>query len=294
MTWNPPILIGVVYLAITFGATAASQAKSETHEALRAYDEGQRAIFHRDYEKAEAAFQRAVKLDSSLADAHYYLGMVYGSQQKWQSATRAFQQAAITDPDYIEAYYKLGDTYLKVLAKASKAVPPLQKAVAMDPHHAESRRLLGIAYFRQQRLDKSIHELRRAAELDPSRLESYYTLGLAYFQRGEFEAASTHFQRIIEQDPFNAKAYLNLGNCYRRMGMLEQAAEALETFHRLTREGEEIERLQRIVGSDAANLDAWYSLGPPSDGTGAMGALPSSPLKSVSRSTLNLCGAMKP
>ena len=206
ITLNTPILVGVLFLALTFRAIAASQAKSVAHQALRAYDEGQRAIFHRDYDRAAAAFQRAVELDSSLADAHYYLGMVYGSQQKWQSATRAFQQAAIADPDYLEAHYKLGDTYLKVLAQASKAIPPLQKAVEMDPHHAESRRLLGIAYFRQQHLDKSIHELRRAAALDPSRLESYYTLGLAYFQRGEFETASTHFKRIIEQDSFHCQS----------------------------------------------------------------------------------------
>ena len=261
MRSNAPFLASLVLFVLAVEANGTAEVIFETHEAVRAYDEGQRAIFHQDYVKAQAAFQRAVALDSSLADAHYYLGMVYGSQQKWHSAAQAFLQATIADPNYIEAYYKLGDTYLKVLARASEAVPPLKKAVQMDPHHAESRRLLGIAYFRQQQLDNAIHELQRAIELDPSRAESFYTLGLAHFQQGEFESASGHFNRIIEHDPFHAKAYLSLGNCYRRMGRLPEGKAALEQFQRLTREDEETERLQRLVGSDASNVDAWYQLG---------------------------------
>jgi tetratricopeptide (TPR) repeat protein len=261
MIWNVPFLAGVVLLLSAAGANGATVARIETHQAARAYDEGQRAIFHRDYEKAQAAFERAVALDSSLADGHYYLRMVYGTQQQWHRAAQAFQQATIADPNYIEAFYKLGDTYLKVLARASEAVPPLQRAVQMDPHHAESHRLLGLAYFRQQRLDDSINELQRAIELDPSRGEAFYTLGLAYFQLGAFESASVHFRQIIEKDPFHAKAYLSLGNCYRRMDRLQDGEQALVTFQRLTREEEEMEHLQGLVGSDATNHDAWYQLG---------------------------------
>lgn len=251
----------VIGMMLSLGILVAMSVDAGDEQAARAYDEGLRAAFRQEHQQALAALHRAIKLDSSLADAHYYLGILYGARDGWNKALAAFQNATAADPAYIEAYCRMGETYLVELARVNEAVEPLERAAQMDPHHAQARSLLGTAYFRQNRLEEAIRELQHAVELDPSSTDALYTLGLARFRSGENEAASLHFKKIIELDPFYAKAYLNLGNCYRRMGQSENSRKALGTFARLSNDEEQIARLERAVRHDDSDVEAWYQLG---------------------------------
>ncbi|MBI1923604.1 tetratricopeptide repeat protein, partial [Candidatus Poribacteria bacterium] len=203
---------------------------AENRQAVLSYDEGMQALLRQDDEKALAAFQRAVALEPSLANAHYALGMLYKKQERWTEGVRAFQHAITADANYIEPYCELGGVYLEALAQVAEATLLLQKAIQVDPHHARARQLLGTAYLRQNRADAAIQELQRAVELNPSDTQALYLLGLAYLQQGKFDAASLRLKQTVEQNPFHAKAYFSLGNCYMRMGRAEEGQEALRTF----------------------------------------------------------------
>ena len=67
----------------------------------------------------------------------------------WNKALAAFQNAVKADSAYIEAFCRMGETYLVELARVNEAVEPLERALQMDPYHAQVRSLLGTAYFRQ-------------------------------------------------------------------------------------------------------------------------------------------------
>lgn len=258
---NTHLQLSVIGMMLSLGIPGAVGVDADDEQAARAYDEGLRTAFRQEHQQALTALHRAIKLDSSLADAHYYLGILYGARDGWNKALAAFQNATAADPAYIEAYCRIGETYLVELARVNEAVEPLERAVQMDPHHAQARSLLGTAYFRQNRLEEAIRELQHAVELDPSSTDALYTLGLGRFRSGENEAASLHFKKIIELDPFYAKAYLNLGNCYRRMGQADNSRKALETFARLSNDEEQIARLERAVRHGDSDVEAWYQLG---------------------------------
>ena len=195
------LLANVAVVMLTLGVSGAMGVDAADEQAALAYDAGLRATFRQEHEKAITALNRAIKLNPSLADAHYYLGMLYGARDGWNKALTAFRKATTADPAYIEAYCRVGETYLIELARVNEAVEPLERAVQIDPHHAQGRWLLGTAYFRQNRLDAAIRELQRAVELDPSSTDALYTLGLAHYRGGEIEAASLHFKKLSNKTP---------------------------------------------------------------------------------------------
>ena len=200
-------------------------------EAARLYDVGlPRPHVRRTGKSASAALEKAVALDTSLADAYCVLGLIYNGLEKFHKAADAFQRATLADEKYIEAYCELGDVLLIQLGDLAKAKEVLRTAIAMDADHARARMLLGIAYFRESLLDAAIRELQHAVKLNPTSPTAYHTLGTAFLQKEAWESAIDTLKKLIEIDPFHAKAHFSLGTAYRRIGEIAEAQKNLRRF----------------------------------------------------------------
>ena len=225
---------------------------ADVNDAQRAYQAGMQALTSA---QAFAEFQRAIALEPSFAAAHYQLGLLYGRQSQWKPAVQAFQTAIEIDADFVDAHCRLGEAYLIGLAQARAAIPPLRRALQLQPDLERARRLLGTAYLRQNRLDDAIHHLKQTSDT-----ESRYLLGLTYFQRGDFLQAIPHFEAVIQREKRHAKAHFNLGNCYLRTGKIAKGRNALRTFEKLTREEEQLARLRRAIRDSPQRLAFRYQL----------------------------------
>ena len=242
------ILLSVAYLV---------PAEQDTpSEAAHAYQVGLQARAEKEDHTAFAAFQRAIKLDPTLAEAYYQLGVLYGKQSQWKPAIDALQTAIHLTPDFADAHVRLGEAYLIGMASAKAAIEPLERALQLQPDLSRARRLLGEAYLRQSRLDAAIHHLEQVVR----DTEARYLLGLAHFQREDFTQAIPHFEAVIKRESRHAKAYFNLGNCYLRTGEIAKGRAALRTFEKLTREEEQLASLQRLVYNAPQRLQPRYAL----------------------------------
>ena len=248
-------------LLILFQTSLTMAAPRYHPEAARLYDAGLRALAHGEQEKARTALEKAATLDASLADAHCVLGLIYKGAEETHAAAEAFRQATVADENYIEAYYELGDVLLVHLSDTVQATQVLQKAVAMDPDHARTRTLLGIAYFRDNLTDAAIRELQHALKLDPISLMARYTLGNAFLQQEAWQSAIDTFKNLVEIDPFHAKAHFSLGTAYRRIGEAEVAQRNLQRFEVLSIEEEQLTHLKRFVQLNPTSAEPWYRLG---------------------------------
>ena len=247
---------------LIFFHTSLVVAEARYHpEAARLYDAGLRALAHGEQQKARTALEKAVTLDTSLADAHCVLGLIYKGAEETHAAAEAFKRATIADENYIEAYYELGDVLLVHLGDTAQAIQVLQKVVAMDANHARTRTLLGLAYFRENLTDAAIPELQHALKLDPTSLTARYTLGNAFLQQEAWQSAIDTFKELIEIDAFHAKAHFSLGTAYRRVGETEVAQRNLQRFETLSIEEEQLTHLKRFVQLNPTTAEAWYRLG---------------------------------
>ena len=237
-------------------ACLAPAAEGKSDEAARAYQVGLQALTQRENHNAFAAFQRAVELDPTRAEAHYQLGVLYGKQSQWKPAIDALQTAINLIPDFADAHVRLGEAHLIGMASAKDATEPLERALRLQPDHSRARRLLGDAYLRQNRIDDAIHQLKQLV----TDSEARYLLGLAHFQKEDFTEAIPHFEAVIKRESRHAKAHFNLGNCYLRTGKVAEGRAALRTFERLTREEEQLASLQRLIHNDPQRFQSRYAL----------------------------------
>ena len=242
---------------IFLSAVCLTSAKQDTStEAARAYQTGMQALVQKDDRTALTAFQKAVELDASLAEAHYQLGVLHGKQSQWRPAIDALQTAIKLTPDFADAHVRLGEAYLIGTANAKDAIEPLQRALHLQPDLLRARRLLGDAYLRQNRIGDAIHQLKQAMEDSEAR----YLLGFACFQTEDFTEAILHFEAVIKRQKRHAKAHFNLGNCYLRTGKIAEGRAALRTFETLTREEEQQSTLQRLILDNPQHLQQRYQL----------------------------------
>ncbi len=230
-------------------------------EAARLYDVGLRALAHGEQEKAQIALEEAVTVDSTLADGHYVLGLIYQGAEKFYAAVNAFRRAIVADTDYIEAYCELGEVLLIQLGNPAKAMAVLQKAVALNSEHARARTLLGIAYFREHQLDDALKALQRAIKLNPISQTAYDTLGLVLLEKEEWNAAISVLQKLLELNRFHATAHFSLGTAYRRIGKITEARETLHRFEVLSIEDEQLRHIERYVQQEPNDATGWYELG---------------------------------
>lgn len=96
------------------------EAKAEFDRGVKLYQEG-------DLKSAEAAFRKAIELDSEFAEAYANLGSVLANQDNLPEAISQFENAVKLRPDLPLLHYQLG-VALYLENKPQQAVASLTKA----------------------------------------------------------------------------------------------------------------------------------------------------------------------
>jgi tetratricopeptide (TPR) repeat protein len=140
---------------------------SEFHVAYQHYLEGCR--FDEEeatFDRAEAAYRRALELDPSLANALTNLGNLMYRQNRLGEAENFYVRALQVDPDQPEAFYNLG-FLLYDRGDAAAAVLNFKRAVRSDPSFADAHFNLAMALSDIGRDDEARKHWETYLKLDP-------------------------------------------------------------------------------------------------------------------------------
>ena len=136
------------------------------------------------YERTLNNFEKAIALDSNLAEAYVGLARTY-----WERNVYANWE----DPDYIDT--------VKIYC---------QKALSLDSTLSDAHALLGRYHFRVRDHDAFLHHLRIAQRLNPNSSYVHHSLGVFYSalsltrRRPDYTRAIEYLHRAIRLDPFSA------------------------------------------------------------------------------------------
>jgi eukaryotic-like serine/threonine-protein kinase len=146
------------------------------------------------YPKARAAVEKALALDSQLAEAHHIAAAVaFWYDWNWVAA---------------EASYK--------------------RILALHPGDAFTHGDYAWFLLNRRRYDEALHEIKRALDLDPLMPLFYgWSVGL-HCAAGRLDEALRDFERARELDPTFGLPYFHAGIAYFLKGMPEKAIEVLQ------------------------------------------------------------------
>jgi TolB-like protein/DNA-binding winged helix-turn-helix (wHTH) protein/lipoprotein NlpI len=152
-------------------------------------------------EKAFAAVENALSLDSELAEGYVargYLLWSLSNHYPHEKAVQDFRRALALNPSLAEAHHQLASVYnhIGLLDKASEEA---QKAVALDPRNTGARFRVGINLLYQGKYEESLAAFRDSQRFFPSL--SAFQSSFALYQLGRKDEAAVRVNEFLKKDP---------------------------------------------------------------------------------------------
>ncbi len=133
--------------------------------------------------KAEAAALEALRIDDSIADAHYSLANAYTWYDwNWTGAEREFRRGMELNSKYAlgRMWYSL---YLSLLGRFEQGVSEQKRALELDPMSLIMNANLARAYYFARRYDEAIAQAKKTLEMDPDFGMAVLYLSRTYAQK---------------------------------------------------------------------------------------------------------------
>lgn len=188
------------------------------------------------YPKAEAAANRALSINSNLAEAHTSLGFVsYRYHLKWQEAEQHFQKAISLNPSYATAHQWYA-SYLAAAGRLNEAVAEAKTAHELEPFSLTiySDYIRDLYYAGQ--LDQAYVEALKLREMDPNFARAHYELGLILEQQGKLDDAIGSFRTALKISPDNITALTALGHAQALAGKKNEAERVIARLQELSKQ----------------------------------------------------------
>ena len=142
--------------------------------------------------RARAAAEKAIALDSSLAEAHNSLGVcALFFDWDWTAAERAFRRSLELNPENAVARNSYSQ-YLLVVGCPDDCIREARRAAEKDPFAPS---WVGTALVFGGKYDEAIIEANNAIELNPSFPPPYLALCIAYQRKGELTKAIEYAEK---------------------------------------------------------------------------------------------------
>ena len=172
----------------------------------------------KEYPQAIAAFENALKMKYANPHfSHLWIGDTYYEQKQYAKAITAYQEAIRLKPDYEQAFVRLGNSNYS-LKQYTEAVAAFQAAIKIKPNDAVYHTSLGNSYSALKQYDKAVLSYGEAVRLDSKYDYALNMLGVSNYVLKEYPAALAAYERAVKLKPDNAIYQLNLGDTYVELG----------------------------------------------------------------------------
>ena len=181
----------------------------------------------RYYGLAEAAMQKAITLDDSLAGAHTTLGHFRLADGDMQSAEQQFTRAIVLDPGFAGAHEAFVSLFLW-MGRPADALAHAERALELDPLAPEAHAEMARALLGNDHCDEALAELGKLSGVKPAPLRVVPMAAECYAREGRWAEAIAVLRPRAERGDTPPLALL--GFMLGRSGQREQAQEVRATL----------------------------------------------------------------
>jgi TolB-like protein/DNA-binding winged helix-turn-helix (wHTH) protein/Tfp pilus assembly protein PilF len=146
--------------------------------------------------EAKVAAEKALVLNSDLAEAHTSLGLIAPFMDwNWADGKKHFERALILNPNYATAHHWYAEAYLMPMGQVDDALAELHTAQSLDPLSPVITTDLGKDLYLARRYDEAVVQLRRALELDPNFVSAHNWLSDTYLEEQMYAEAVAELEK---------------------------------------------------------------------------------------------------
>ena len=150
--------------------------------------------------RAIAAAERALKLDSMLAEPYAVLGVAKLYREwDWAGAEQNFRRALELNPTLADARAHYA-WYFDLLGPRDRAPEEMRRAIESDPLDPLWPTWLAALYLDRERPDDAIAAARHAIEINPDHTRASALLGLAFAAKGMLDSALAILEPLAARD----------------------------------------------------------------------------------------------
>lgn len=176
-------------------------------------------------QEAIACYERSLKLNPNLSQAHHNLGEIYSREEKWQAAILSYQTAIQLNPEFSWSHHSLGKAFANI-QQWEKAISSYKEALQLNPQAAVTYHCLGDALVNQKQLDKAIFAYQKSTELQPETWVVHHKLANIFQEKGELDAAILAYHEAIKLNPDFLWSYYSLGETFIKLQRWNEAVVA--------------------------------------------------------------------
>jgi tetratricopeptide (TPR) repeat protein len=157
------------------------------------------------YDKAIAAFSKAIEAGPGHANAYNKRGAVWYMKGAYDKAIADYTQAILLNPEVPGFYNNRGAAWFRK-EKLERAIVEYSRAVALNPLSVNALKNRGIAWFEKGFYDRAISDYNLALEIDSKSVDIFVSRGIAHYQKTEYDKALVDFVDAVTYGSENADA----------------------------------------------------------------------------------------
>ncbi|MDW3652215.1 MAG: adenylate/guanylate cyclase domain-containing protein [Bacteroidia bacterium] len=148
------------------------------------------------FPQVEHAAQKALQIDSSIAEAHTMQGLVdFYFHYKFEKARQQYEEALLLQPNFADTY-RVKAYFHSMLMEEHAAIANAERSFSMEPLSFNNHYSLADIYYRACQYDKAIDISRSLVQKYPESMAAKELLANAYFASENVSKAGEIFEKI--------------------------------------------------------------------------------------------------
>ena len=207
------------------------------------------------YPKAKAAVNKALEIDTRLAEVHTSLASILMlNEWDWANSEKEFKLAIELNPNYATAHHWFSQWFLN-MGRVEESIQMISRAAELDPVSQAILKDKGLALYYNGQYDEAIELATKTLELDPNYAAAHRLLSLAYQAKGMFDEALVEHQIWAGLTGNKVEAAVTLAQLYAVSGQAEEARRLIEDVTRDKLVAQHINRGLALVYAALGEID---------------------------------------
>jgi serine/threonine-protein kinase len=174
------------------------------------------------FERTRSAANRAIAIDSGLAEAHTALGLASVHAWDYAGAEKQYRMALASNPRYATAHQWYGELFYHT-GRLDSAIAQTRQAIELDPLSPASQAAFAYALCLAGQFEEAIRQVKQGIELAPTLSLPHWTIGLCYSVQGKNADAIREMETAARLDPGLALLQAEIAYAYGMDGQKDRA-----------------------------------------------------------------------